>query len=164
MGQTVRRGLPVTMRLCLLSLWYIASLHTTVISMILPLDTLDPAPAPGTPSCPSGWVNAHTEGCFAFLTETKVTWEDAMVVCEKMGGYLAQPQTLAQMEFLTGLAGVYTTLTGVHNWWLGLSDIGHEGIWEWVHTMEVCIRCNLIHIVKMILVKLGQIVLGYLRQ
>jgi len=100
------------------------------------MDTLDPAPAPSTPSCPSGWVNAHTEGCFAFLTETKVTWEDAMVVCEKMGGYLAQPQTLAQMEFLTGLAEVYTTLTGVHNWWLGLSDIGHEGIWEWVHTME----------------------------
>jgi len=59
-----------------------------------------------------------------------------MRACEKIGGYLAQPQTQKQMEFLHGLAEVYAQFTGVYNWWLGLSDIGHEGMWAWVHTLE----------------------------
>jgi len=59
-----------------------------------------------------------------------------MRACEKVGGYLAQPQTQEQMEFLHGLAEMYAQFTGVYNWWLGLTDVGHEGIWEWNHTME----------------------------
>jgi len=123
-------------QLCLLLPWYLTSYPAIITSEMLPLSTLDSSRATDTPSCPSGWVDAHTEGCFAFLTETNVTWMNAMRACEKMGGYLAQPQTQKQMEFLHGLAQVYAQFTGVYNWWLGLSDMGHEGIWEWLHTME----------------------------
>ena len=36
------------------------------------------------PACPSGWVNAHIYGCFAFLEETNVTAGEAMLACEKV--------------------------------------------------------------------------------
>merc|ERR1712126_640174 len=122
--------------LYLLLPWYIASFPAIVTSEMLPLNTLDPSLQIATPSCPSGWVDAHAEGCFAFLRETNVTWINAMRACEKIGGYLAQPQTQKQMEFLHGLAEVYAQFSGVYIWWLGLSDIGHEGMWAWVHTLE----------------------------
>jgi len=49
-------------------------------------------------------VNAHEDGCFKFLgEESNSTWFEAMLACEKEGGYLAEPKTLRQMEFLTGL-------------------------------------------------------------
>merc|ERR1712126_62185 len=132
-----KTAVDIMRQLCLLLPWYLTSYPATVTtSEMLPLNTLDPSLATDNPPCPSGWVHAHTEGCFAFLTETNVTWMNAMRACEKMGGYLAQPQTQDQMEFLHGLAQVYAQFTGVYNWWLGLSDMGHEGIWEWLHTME----------------------------
>merc|ERR1712126_211655 len=136
MGYQGNTALAIMRQLCLLLPWYIASFPATVTSEMLPLKTLDPSLAIATPSCPSGWVHAHTEGCFAFLTETNVTWMNAVRACQKMGGYLAQPQTQEQMEFLHGLAEVYAQFTGVYNWWLGLSDMDHEGVWEWLHTME----------------------------
>ena len=36
------------------------------------------------PSCPSDWVNAHTDGCFVFLDETNLTWVEAMMACEQV--------------------------------------------------------------------------------
>merc|ERR1712126_266285 len=136
MGYQGNTALAIMRQLCLLLPWYIASFPATVTSEMLPLNTLDPSLPIATPSCPSGWVDAHAEGCFAFLSETNVTWMNAMRACEKVGGYLAQPKTKEQMEFLHGLAEVYAQFSGVHNWWLGLSDVGHEGIWAWVHTFE----------------------------
>jgi len=129
-------ALAIMRQLCLLLPWYMASFPAIVTSKMLPLNMLDPSLAIATPSCPSGWVHAHSEGCFAFLSESNVTWMNAMRACEKVGGYLAQPQTQEQMEFLHGLAEMYAQFTGVYNWWLGLTDVGHEGIWEWNHTME----------------------------
>merc|ERR1711934_1014779 len=79
--------------------------------------------------CPVGWIHAHTEGCFAFLAEVNLTWFEAMVACEKEGGYLAEPNTPAQMEFLTGLAWLEEELYGIKSWWIGLSDVGHESVW-----------------------------------
>merc|ERR1711962_1166842 len=135
-ASSCKTDLAIMRQLCLLLPWYMASYPAIVTSGMLPLKILDPSLPIATPSCPSGWVHAHAEGCFAFLSETNVTWINAMSACEKMGGYLAQPKTQEQMEFLHGLAEVYAQFTGVHNWWLGLTDMGHEGIWEWLHTME----------------------------
>ena len=45
-----------------------------------------PSPSTEPPGCPSGWVNAHHDGCFTFLGEmTNLTWVDAMFACEKVG-------------------------------------------------------------------------------
>jgi len=95
------------------------------------------APLTTTIDCPSGWVNAHEDGCFKFLgDETNSTWFEAMVACEKEGGYLAEPKTLRQMEFLTGLAELEAEFYGPREWWLGLSDSGHEGTWVWTHSYQ----------------------------
>ena len=89
-------------------------------------------------SCPPDWLNAHNEGCFQFLVdEVNLTWTGAMSACEVAGGYLAEPKTQKQMEFLAVVADLVMDLTGVTNWWLGLTDLGHEGRWEWIHSFQV---------------------------
>ena len=55
----------------------------------------------------------------------------------QVGGYLAEPKTAEQMKFLTGLAGLEADFLGVPNWWIGLTDSGHEGTWSWMHSMQV---------------------------
>jgi len=95
------------------------------------------APLTKTIDCPSGWVNAHEDGCFKFLgNETSSTWFEAMLACEKEGGYLAEPKTLRQMEFLTGLVELEAEFYGPREWWLGRSDTGHEGTWVWTHSYQ----------------------------
>ena len=55
----------------------------------------------------------------------------------QVGGFLAEPKTEEQMEFLRGIAELEAELYGVQNWWIGLSDSGHEGRWVWAHSTEV---------------------------
>ena len=44
---------------------------------------------------------------------------------------MAEPKTEAQLKFLASLAYVEEAATGVQGWWVGLTDIGHEGKWVW---------------------------------
>ena len=60
-----------------------------------------------------------------------------MSECEGAGGYLAEPKTQKQMEFLVGVAALEIGFTGIGSWWLGLTDLGHEGRWIWAHSFEV---------------------------
>ena len=53
------------------------------------------------------------------------------------GGFLAEPKTPGQMEFLSELAYTYEETTGVSSWWIGASDSGHEGRWTWGQSGEV---------------------------
>lgn len=83
------------------------------------------------PLCPNDWINAHADGCFKFLgSEVNLSWVQAMYACEAEGGHLAEPMTLQQMEFLSGI----TAGGGVVNWWLGLTDLAHEAHWTWQYS------------------------------
>ena len=37
------------------------------------------------------------------------------------------------MEFLAELAVLEEGLTGIRNWYIGLTDLGREGQWMWIH-------------------------------
>ena len=56
--------------------------------------------------------------------------------CEREGGYLAEPKTLEQMEFLAGIAALEESFYGIKFWWIGLEDIGWEGVWTWQHSRQ----------------------------
>ena len=82
--------------------------------------------------CPAGWVDGGHLGCFLFLPDqTRLTWLEGLEVCEAAGGWLAEPRTQEQLQFLSSLAFLEESLTGVRGWWVGLSDLGHEGGWAW---------------------------------
>ena len=62
--------------------------------------------------CPTGWINAHTEGCFKFLPEEgSISWVEAQLACERAGGFLGEPKNHDQMEFLSGIAVVVEPFT-----------------------------------------------------
>merc|ERR1711892_1643903 len=101
-----------------------------------PYSTQPPTESP-TDTCPDGWFNAANLGCFYFdnsRPDRHLTWVEAMDVCDNMGGYLAQIQTQEQADFIASIAMVEESLTGVRSWWLGLTDMGHEGRWMWGHS------------------------------
>merc|ERR1711892_433748 len=101
-----------------------------------PYSTQPPTESPTDP-CPDGWFNAANLGCFYFdnsRPDRHLTWVEAMDVCDNMGGYLAEIQTQEQADFIASIAMVEESLTGVSSWWLGLTDMGHEGRWMWGHS------------------------------
>merc|ERR1711892_1598756 len=101
-----------------------------------PYSTQPPTESP-TDTCPDGWFNAANLGCFYFdnsRPDRRLTWVEAMDVCDNMGGYLAEIQTQEQADFIASIAMVEENLTGVSSWWLGLTDMGHEGRWMWGHS------------------------------
>jgi len=100
--------------------------------------TTTAAPATTTYSpygCPPGWINSE-EGCFFLNFMESVTWMEAQLECELLGGYLAEPKTEEQAALLTSLAYLEQNIVGVQSWWLGLTDRGHEGRWVWQHSVE----------------------------
>merc|ERR1712013_611104 len=85
--------------------------------------------------CPDGWFNAHHLGCYYFdYVDEEVSWVEAVDICDRMGGYLAEIQTQEQAELIASIAMVEESLTGVGSWWIGLTDMSHEGRWMWGHS------------------------------
>ena len=58
-------------------------------------------------------------------------------MCRQIGGYLVEVRTPSQLSLLSGLAGMEEEFYGIQNWWIGLSDLGHEGTWVWMHSYQV---------------------------
>ena len=53
---------------------------------------------------------------------------------KQAGGYLAEPQSLEQMEFLTGVAGLEADLTGIRNWvvfWTSFCQFFVQKLVDW---------------------------------
>merc|ERR1719342_1379824 len=97
--------------------------------------TTDNDPSMSPNGCPPGWVNA-VEGCFYLHFTEATTWMEAQLDCERLGGYLAEPKTAEQTLLLTSLAFLEEPIVGVHSWWIGLTDRGHEGRWVWQHSVS----------------------------
>jgi len=90
-----------------------------------------------THDCPDGWVLASTLGCFGFFHDNaNISWFEAQAVCSQNGGYLAEPKTVEQMNFLSGVASLEEAFTGIQSWWINLSDFANEGAWSWGRSLE----------------------------
>jgi len=85
--------------------------------------------------CPDGWVDSST-GCFKLLHTEVVNRHEALVACETIGGYLAEPKEPEQAKYLRSLAEIESEILGVKTWWIGLTDQGHEGRWFWEHSVS----------------------------
>merc|ERR1712226_1063993 len=90
-----------------------------------------------TAACPLGWADDGVRGCYLFATQmTGRSWLEALEYCEEEGGFLAEPKTPEQLEFVSSVAYIEETHTGVQAWYVGLSDMGHEGEWVWQFDRE----------------------------
>merc|ERR1712107_610303 len=73
-------------------------------------------------SCPLGWVDDGKLGCFLFAPQMAgLTWIEALEYCEEQDGFLAEPKTEEQLNFLTSLAYVEEMATGVQGCYFVIS-------------------------------------------
>jgi len=83
------------------------------------------------------WFNADSLGCYKFLdSKVNLSWVEAQLECEEEGGYLAEPITQSEAEFLAEIATLEGSFTGITYWYIGLTDLGREGDWLWLHNDE----------------------------
>jgi hypothetical protein len=70
-------------------------------------------------SCPEGWIRSPN-GCFYFAIDVEPTsWNEAVVYCKEIGGYLAEVMNAKTQRLLVEQA---TALGDSTNWWLGATD------------------------------------------
>jgi len=65
-------------------------------------------------------------GHWYLILPTKVSWPEARLMCQLMGGHLACIESNEEWKFALALAGAQTL-------WLGGTDEDHEGKWTWIN-------------------------------
>ncbi|XP_060072174.1 perlucin-like protein [Ylistrum balloti] len=88
-----------------------------------------------TNACLDGWI-AHDNECFLF-SHNQVTWTEAMDICQLFDSKLAEPQT-RELDMFIGNQSVHNR----RKYWLGGSDIMHEGHWIWMSNIEPMLYTN----------------------
>jgi len=76
-----------------------------------------------TSSCKDGWWQAG--GICYIVSQSRMPWFSAQEYCWEKGGYLAEIKSKDQEDSLDEFLndGVY--------YWLGLTDLAHEGTFKW---------------------------------
>ncbi|XP_078100718.1 galactose-specific lectin nattectin-like isoform X2 [Sander vitreus] len=83
--------------------------------------------AHGQATCPAGWTQFGSR-CFSFHMGP-MTWTDAELSCQAVGGNLASVHSAEEHEFLRNYI---KQVTGHHKTsWIGGFDAVKEGMWMW---------------------------------
>jgi len=85
--------------------------------------------------CPAGWIDTG-DNCYKLENSLSLSWIKAQQHCQELGGHLAEPISEDTSNLLTSIASIETDVLGVPAWWLGLSDLAHEGRWIWQHSLD----------------------------
>jgi len=64
------------------------------------------------------------------------SWYEANLICEDLGGFLMEPKAEEIQDLLSSLLLMLPGLSAELDWWIGLTDTGHEGSWLWVREAE----------------------------
>ncbi|XP_038056744.1 C-type lectin mannose-binding isoform-like [Patiria miniata] len=86
---------------------------------------LCPSRSPVKCSCPQEWQLWGNE-CYR-LTPSYYNWDDAKKVCQGMGGKMATPRSLEELNFMVELA---RKEDGEYYAWIACNDKEVEGTWE----------------------------------
>merc|ERR1719481_1199740 len=91
-------------------------------------------------ACPSDWVDATFFGLGCLFTNHtssgSMSWQDAYIYCYNLDSRarLLEIYNEDDMIYITALLG--QEYQGSIYFWLGGTDIGHEGTWIWESSME----------------------------
>ncbi|XP_062618048.1 perlucin-like [Saccostrea cucullata] len=97
-------------------------LFSTIIVSCLLLETSSQTP------CPDQWY-WHGGSCYAFITNLKANWMDAVAFCQNAHSKLTEIESSSEDQFLR------THLTQSHlseHFWVGGTDAFAEGEWVWL--------------------------------
>ncbi|XP_038046717.1 alpha-N-acetylgalactosamine-specific lectin-like [Patiria miniata] len=79
-------------------------------------------------SCPPQWQLWGKE-CYRLTPRVAQTWDQAKSACRDLGGKMASPRSLEEMNFMTDMAREMDD-TGDYFVWIACNDREVEGIWE----------------------------------
>ncbi|XP_066304553.1 uncharacterized protein [Branchiostoma lanceolatum] len=80
-------------------------------------------------SCPAGWRNFGNK-CYQFSVQSVGPWIEARQDCELHGARLATIHNQNQQNFINSMFPSLQA-AGVSDLWIGLSDMGDDGVWHW---------------------------------
>ncbi|XP_052770804.1 perlucin-like protein [Mya arenaria] len=86
--------------------------------------------------CPKGWIRIEIS-CY-YLATGLMTWADAELHCEELGGTLAAITTQDESSSIFAWLANEGVATG--SVWIGGNDIAVEGTWEWSTGEELRLR------------------------
>ena len=86
--------------------------------------------------CPEDWIDAQDQGlgCLLFLNQTELSFFASLAVCEDNLGFSIELLSKEEAIVLYEMAEIAQMFTGVSQWWIGLSDLTHEGSWQWIQS------------------------------